>query len=212
MHEIMYNIITPESDIVINETYNDTSFLYNKLYMYDGLCFKGGICFTTNKCILNYINSGTHLVEVHLPVNDPDFIFRSDYTIHNGLKNVTYRANKVIFKNPKPLDKIETFEFMLKNGADFQNNYQNLLEWCINRGNMTILHWLLKLNIQLSDTNYHDILILCSARKNFDAYKILIDENKNIKNNKYITNLANDWRIEREQGFSEYITEVLNRS
>ncbi|AVL94050.1 putative ankyrin repeat protein [Megavirus vitis] len=212
MDKMMYKIITPESDIITNETYNDTSFLNSNLYSYDGSYFKGGIYFTTIRYVLKYINCGTHLAEVHLPVNDPDFKFSSSSIHDGGITDITYRANKVIFKNLKPLDKIETFNFLSENGADIKNHYQDLLEWCIDHNNITILNWLLKFNIRLSDINYHNILIHCLTRNNFDAYKILIDENKNIKNNKYITNLADDWRIKSEQGFSEYITDVLNRS
>ncbi|AFX92831.1 putative ankyrin repeat protein [Megavirus courdo11] len=210
MDKMMYKIITPESDIITNETYNDTSFLNSNLYSYDGSYFKGGIYFTTIRYVLKYINCGTHLAEVHLPVNDPDFKFSSSSIHDGGITDITYRANKVIFKNLKPLDKIETFKFLSENGADIKNHYQDLLKWCIDHNNITILNWLLKFNIRLSDINYHNILIHCL--NNFDAYKILIDENKNIKNNKYITNLADDWRIKSEQGFSEYIAETLNRS
>nr|WBF70538.1 hypothetical protein [Megavirus caiporensis] len=212
MDKMMYKIITPETDVITNETYHDTSFMNSNLYSYDGSCFKGGVYFTTIKYVLKYINCGTHLVEVHLPVNDPDFKFRSSSIHDGGITDITYRANKVIFKNPKPLNKIETFNFLLENDADIRTYYQDLLEWSINHNYITILNWLLKFNIQLSDIKYHDILIHCWARNNFDMYKILIDKNKNIKNNKYITNLADDWRIKRNPCFSEYITEVLNRS
>ncbi|BCS83565.1 repeat protein [Cotonvirus japonicus] len=132
-----------------------------------GSCVPGRLYFSEAKDICRYLYYGEILVEVFLPIDDPEFKIMPD---PSGGK---YGANKIILGDEYDLSDPKTFEFMIECRINIDKN--QVLIWSLEKNYMKIFKFLIKrivLNLKyldiimkyiqryISNKKYKDVIVL----------------------------------------------------
>src|SRR5579875_3340782 len=134
----MYFKITNEEEIHHGFQYVDGLNILTEEFQEEGSCVQGGFYFTDIKNILKFLDYGIYLREVTLPTDDPDFKMVLD---PQGDK---WRANKIILGKRYLLSDLETFKFLVEQGADFRINNDYTIQWTSKNGYLEITNFLVE--------------------------------------------------------------------
>ncbi len=126
-----------------NRTHNDLTYIkgYNEVknFVETGSCVPGRIYFCDpsdkSQNICRYLHYGDILVDITLPINDPDFKMIID---PSGGKSA---SNKIIIGQERNLSDPKTFEYMANCGVDIYKNY--VLKWAIDKNYWDIVLYLI---------------------------------------------------------------------
>jgi len=107
-------------------------------------CVRGGLYFTDIEHILEFLNYGTYVRVITLPINDPDFKMVKDG------KN-KWRANKIILGKRYNLCDVSTFQYLLDQGADIHAiANKKVFRWACKNGYLEVAKWLWQLGNEIS--------------------------------------------------------------
>jgi len=116
-------------------------------------CVRGGLYFTDIEHILEFLDYGTYVRVITLPINDPDFKMVKD-------GNNKWRANKIILGKRYNLCDVSTFQYLLDQGADIHAIAdKKVFRWACENGHLEVAKWLLQLGNEMSspiDIHGHD--------------------------------------------------------
>ncbi|ANB51056.1 putative ankyrin repeat protein [Powai lake megavirus] len=113
---------------------------YNEVknFVETGSCVPGRIYFCDpsdkSQNICRYLHYGDILVDIILPINDPDFKMIID---PSGGKSA---SNKIIIDRERNLSDPKTFEYMASCGVDITKNY--VLKWAIDKNYWDVVFYL----------------------------------------------------------------------
>nr|WBF70287.1 putative ankyrin repeat protein [Megavirus caiporensis] len=114
---------------------------YNEVknFVETGSCVPGRIYFCDpsdkSQNICRYLSYGDILVDITLPINDPDFKMITD---PSGGKSA---SNKIIIGRERNLSDPKTFEYMANCGVDISKNY--VLKWALDNNYWDVVLYLL---------------------------------------------------------------------
>lgn len=129
-------------------------------------CCSGGFYFTNIKNILNFTYNGYYIREVFLPEND--------FKIIKDPMNDRWRSNKIILGKRYNLWEVETFELLIRRGADIKGiQHENLLYNVLKSGNHRILIFLLKNGLNLCIKGREYLLYYAYAHNYIELIKFL---------------------------------------
>ena len=159
-------------------------------------CCAGGLYFTDIANIFKFLDYGIYLREVTLPTDNIDFLMVKD---KSGDK---WRANMIILGKRRDLCDVDTFNYLIKNGADVHAGNEMALRWGAHNGYLNIVKYLVE-----CDANVHignDIALWQSTQNNhLDVVKFLVENRTNI-HTKY--NAAFCWSAQNGYfGIVEYL-------
>jgi hypothetical protein len=136
----------------------------------EGSCVPGGIYFTTPEFICEFLSMGIWIREVTIPedaemVQDPD-----------GNK---WRASKVILSERRSLSDIDTWKWLIENGANIHARDDLALIWASEKGHLEVVKYLVEngANIHARD-DY--ALGLASRNGHLEVVKYLVENGANI--------------------------------
>lgn len=130
-----------------DKTHNDHIYLPGENsvenFQTEGTCVPGRLYFCDpndpKQNICRYLHYGDILVDITLPINDPDFKMMID---PSGTKCC---ANKIIVGTERELSDPETFVYMVSHGIDIYKNY--VLHWAFRNFHDKVLFYLLTTNL-----------------------------------------------------------------
>ncbi|AGC02366.1 ankyrin repeat protein [Acanthamoeba polyphaga moumouvirus] len=141
----------------------------------NGSCVPGRIYFCDptdpSQNICRYLHMGDLLVDVTLPVNDPDFQMMVD---PSGGKTC---ANKIIIGKERELSDPETFKYMASHGVDIKKNFT--LSWACHKKYWHVVIYLLSVT-PLTESRFCIVNKVLENKLVFDDNKMFLIEN--IKN------------------------------
>nr|QZX43176.1 ankyrin repeat domain containing protein [Mimivirus sp.] len=126
-----------------NRTHNDLTYVKGhnevKNFVEAGSCVPGRIYFCDpsdkSQNICRYLHYGDILVDITLPINDPDFKMIID---PSGGKSA---SNKIIIGQERDLSDPKTFEYMASCGVDISKNY--VIKWALDNNYWDIVLYLI---------------------------------------------------------------------
>nr|WBF70824.1 ankyrin repeat protein [Megavirus caiporensis] len=126
-----------------NRTHNDLTYTkgYNEVknFVETGSCVPGRIYFCDpsdkSQNICRYLHYGDILVDITLPIHDPDFKMITD---PSGGKSA---SNKIIIGTERNLSDPKTFEYMASCGVDISKNY--VLKWALDNNHWDVVLYLI---------------------------------------------------------------------
>nr|AEX62252.1 putative ankyrin repeat protein [Moumouvirus Monve] len=138
----------------------------------NGSCVPGRIYFCDptdpSQNICRYLHLGVLLVDVTLPVNDPDFKMMVDLS---GGKTC---ANKIIIGKDYELSDPETFKYMARHGVDVKKNYT--LNWACNKKYWHVIIYLLEIT-PITESRFYIVNKVLKNKLVFDTNKMVLIEN-----------------------------------
>jgi ankyrin repeat protein len=136
-------------------------------------CCAGGFYFTNAKNIFGFLGYGVYLREVALPTDNPDFKM-----VQDADKN-KWRANMIILGKRHDLFTVDTFKYLIDNGADIHAADDYALRCSAENGHLDIVKFLVE-----NDANIHaddDYALRCSAENgHLDVVKYLVENGADI--------------------------------
>nr|WBF71160.1 putative ankyrin repeat protein [Megavirus caiporensis] len=128
-----------------DKTHNDLQYQKGpnqiKHFEENGSCVPGGIYFcdprNPKENICRYLHFGDILVDIKLPLDDPEFKMVQD---PSGNKS---RANKIIIGEEYNLSDPSTFEYMARHGTDIKKNY--ILAWACDKNYWNVVSYLIEI-------------------------------------------------------------------
>lgn len=132
-----------------------------------------GFIFHETKDILQYVNTGSHVLEIFLPVTDPDFKLIKNETTNN------FQATKIIVGKSYDLSNIDTFKMLVTQGASIHACNNLPLEWACSNEYLDIAAFIIE---QTDDTqiDYEKLLKSASEYGRLNVVKFLIDHGAKI--------------------------------
>ncbi|AKI80474.1 putative ankyrin repeat protein [Acanthamoeba polyphaga mimivirus] len=92
------------------------------------------------------------------------------------IKNLNeYLTNDIIIINTLNLNDLETFIYLLTNGANNSYGTKILVIWCVYYGRLDVLKYLVDINILPVETTLHDYLPITISENHDEVYKFIID-------------------------------------
>ena len=110
-------------------------------------CCEGGLYFTNAKNIFKFLDYGLYLREIILPTDNPDFRMIKDPT---GDK---WRANMIILGARHELCNVDTFKFLIDNGADIRVRNDYALTWSAKNSRLDVLKLLIENGADIHSDN-----------------------------------------------------------
>ena len=120
-------------------------------------CCPGGLYFTDGENIFKFLNYGIYLREVTLPIENPDFKKIKD---PEGDK---WRANMIILEKRYALSDIDTFKYLVENGANIHAGNDCALKWSAIEGHLNVVQFLVEKGADIHADN--DYALKCSAKE-----------------------------------------------
>jgi hypothetical protein len=182
----MYFKITNENECHHNFQYVDGLNILKEPFNDDpnSKRFTGGLYFADVKNIFEYIEYGVYLREVILPTENKEFKMVTD---HNG----GLRANMIMLGKKYDLFEVETFKYLIENGADIHTKNDHVITICARLGHSDIVKYLIENGVVDIDAGTFDNALSWSSRiGDLEMVKYLIGKGANInsKNNKALYN------------------------
>lgn len=132
-------------------------------------CNFKGLYFTNVKNIFKFLDYGCYVREVKLPIDNPNFKMVK-------VGSIKWRANMIILGNKYNLNDHNTFDMLIKNGAQFINN---ALEYASINGYIEIIKLLVvKYGVKINSL----VLNFATKNGNFEVVKFLIQNGAQIDN------------------------------
>ena len=133
-------------------------------------CCKGGLYFTTIEHICNFSDYGCYLREVEVPkgvkiIRDPE-----------GDK---YRAHSLFLHERKDLNDVETWKFLVEQGANIHADKDSALRWASRNGYLEIVKYLVEHGADIHALNDY-ALRFASANGHLEIVKFLVKQGANI--------------------------------
>jgi hypothetical protein len=133
-------------------------------------CCEGGIYFSDIKNILNFCNYGTWIREIEL-LEDTKFVMDP--------KGDKWRANKVFMHPRKKLFTVETFKWLIENGADIHASKNGFLQWASENGHLEVIKILVENGANIH--TYSDYTLrLASENGHLEVVKFLVENGADI--------------------------------
>lgn len=163
----IYYKITNEKEIHNGYHYKNGINILDKPFENQGSCVTGGLYFTTVEHIFDFLDFGCYLRKVSLP-------FDSNWVMDpSGNK---FRADKIFLGDKYDLSKPDTFEMLIKQGA---NNINNAFLWACSKKHLDVVKYLVS---QGADIHINDDMALRHASE--DGYvkivEYLIEQGSNV--------------------------------
>jgi len=169
---------------ITNSKENHSGFQY-----YDGLniledefnnnpaasCVPGGLYFSDAENIFEFLDYGSYLREVTLPINDPDFKMVKD-------ENNKWRANKIILGKRRKLTNVSTFEYLISHGANIHTYDDNAIRWASHYGHLEVVKLLISKGANIHAANNY-ALRWASENGHIEVVQLLISKGANIHAN-----------------------------
>ena len=154
----MYFTITNKKEDYVESKYIDNS---NNGY-------RSGIWFTNVDNIFKFISNGIYLIQVSLPKDNPKFKMIRD---ESGDK---WRANMIILGKQHDLFDLETFEYLIKRGANIHSENENALCVSAQFGYLNIVKFLIDIH---ADIHIYDDFPLRMSAQNGHLSAMLVTKN-----------------------------------
>ena len=149
---------------VLNEKFNDNP---------NDSCCAGGFYFTDAENIFEFLDFGIYLREVILPIENPDFRMIKDP------KGDKWRANMIILGKQYDLFNVETFQYLIENGADIHACNDDALRCNAQNGHLDVVKFLVEKGADIHASN--DFALRCSAENgHLDVVKFLVEKGADI--------------------------------
>ena len=101
----------------------------------DHSCCTGGFYFTDITNIFKFLNYGVFLREIKLPIDNPKFKMIKDK------ENDKWRTNLIILGKRYDLFTVNTFKYLIKNGANIHADDDYVFRYCAQNGHIAIMDW-----------------------------------------------------------------------
>ena len=162
---------------------------YDKFQYCDGinvlpktdLDLNDGFYFTDSKNIFDDFDDMYHdkfyLRRVTFPTNDIDFKMVPRFD------NKAWYANKIILSEKMELGKVETFEYLVNNGADIHYDNDYPLVWASEHGYTDIVRYLIQNGADFR-TDHNSALCLATKYGHLEVVKILVETGADVNDKK----------------------------
>ena len=126
-------------------------------------CCKGGLYFTTIEHICKFLDYGCYLREVVVP---------EGVTIIKDLQGDKYRAHSLFLHERRNLNDINTWKYLVEQGANIHANDDKALRWASENGHLKVVKFLVKLGANINVKNNY-ALRWASANGHLKVVKFL---------------------------------------
>ncbi|AAV50994.1 putative ankyrin repeat protein [Acanthamoeba castellanii mimivirus] len=136
------------------------------------------------KDIFTWFCSIYSLDKTSIFIHDINNLNPNEYTIQqvipgsdiSPIKNLNeYLTNDIIITNTLDLNDLETFIYLLTNGANNSEGIKLLVTWCVYYGRLDVLNYLVDNNILPTENTLRDYLPITISENHDEVYKFIID-------------------------------------
>ena len=136
-------------------------------------CCRGGLYFTNIQNIFKFLDYGIYLREIALPIDNPDFRMVKDP------KWDKWRANMIILGTRYDLNNVDTFKYLIQNGANIHVRNDYALRWSAGKGYLDVIKFLIENRADIH-ANDDSALKWSAERGHLDVVKFLIENGADI--------------------------------
>ena len=134
-------------------------------------CCPGGLYFTNAENIFKFLDYGIYLREITLPTENPDFRLVAD--------DDKWRANMIILGERRDLSNIDTFKYLITQGANIHTSDNYALAWSARKGYLDIVRLLVNSKVDIN-AGEDLALVLAAQSGHLDVVQFLVEHGANI--------------------------------